>query len=123
MLWQNGKLCQQLHEYFIDQAQATWLPKTREITPAIRSHPCGDRISINFFAIRSEDLDMYQKVGGTDDEASITITLPRQLQRKHGIDMAFTVGHLGFYKQRETGLNEAAVLKKYNELADTFLAD
>jgi hypothetical protein len=118
-LWANGKLCQKLHEYFTQQYQE-WLNKTYNIKNSIIKHPIGDRISINFFAILSKDLDIFQQIGN-DDEHELTIRITQDIKKHHYIDTHFTVSHLGFYKQRETGLDENHVLNLYTQLANVYL--
>lgn len=118
-LWENGQLCQNLHEFFIDTCES-WLTKARAVNVKTISQPIGDRISINCFAIKSEFLYIYQEIGN-DDEKELTVTMTQKHSKEHYIDPHFTVAHLGFYKQRETGLDEDLILTKYSKLADTFL--
>ena len=113
-LWGDGKLCESLHRHFVDNHER-WLAKARSSNEMIKI-PIGDRISINFFAVLSKDLYIYQMLG-QDDERDITVELTKRLGRKHSISMNMTVAHLAFYKQRETGLNEKEALKMYRRLA------
>lgn len=110
-LWENGLLCQRLHEYFLDNTDE-WLQKARTMTVDKILHPIGDRISINFFAILSQDLHYFQEIG-SDDEFELSINLAKKTQRHHYIDTHFTVSHLAFHRQRETGLDEALMLSRY----------
>ena len=113
-LWGDGRLCESLHKHFVDNHER-WLAKARGSSEMIKV-PAGDRISINFFAILSKDLYVYQMLG-QDDERDITMEITRRLGREHSISMNMTVAHLAFYKQRETGLNETAALNMYRRLA------
>ena len=118
-LWADGKVCQRLHEYFTNQYQE-WLNKTYNIKDSVIKHPTGHRISINFFAILSKDLYVFQQIGN-DDEHELTIRMTQDNNKQHYIDSHFTVSHLGFYKQRETGLDENHVLNLYTQLANVYL--
>lgn len=114
-LWNEGYLATRLHYYFVQNKDA-WLSMTREIEGQLYRHPIGDRISINFFAILSQDLPIYQEVGH-DDEADISIHLPLRKNRHHYVDLGFTVAHLSFYRQIETGLNATHVREMYATIA------
>lgn len=119
LLWENGVLAQRLHEYFIANHKS-WISRTRELIPGRFIQPIGHRISINFFAILSKDLDIYQQIG-YDDELDLSINMPHHHNRHNYVDKGFTVAHLSFYKQRETQLDEPYLQKKYKELAKTIL--
>lgn len=116
-LWSSGKLCSKLHQYFIDNVSA-WTLKSSAKTPATIQHKIGDRISINFFAILSEDLFLYDLLTTPypDDEHELTTVLPPKIGRYHSIYMPMTVAHLAFYQQRSTGLDEPDMIKRYTEL-------
>ena len=116
-VWQNGKKAEVLHNYFLEHAHSKWLPFARGLTTASKQVPEGVRVSINFFAIRSDDLDLFQRVAHADDEHELTERLPRVLHRTHYIDPAMTVAHFAFRPQRKTGLNEPPLLEKYREFA------
>lgn len=119
-LWGDGKLCQRVHEFFTETHE-TWLSKARSLSNQNIQHPLGDRISINFFAITSDFLHIFQEIGN-DDEHELTVTMPKKHSKGHYIDPQLTVAHLGFFKQRETGLDEEEALQKYSVLADKFLS-
>jgi len=112
-LWSDGALAQQVHEYFIGH-EAEWRAKTAALT--VREVPFANRISINFFAILSKDLPIFQRVID-DDEAELSIQMPLAFGRPHAIDQSFLVSHLSFYSQRSTGLDEVALIKAYHRLA------
>lgn len=119
-LWQDGKLCQYLHMYFIDHHRK-WLQTCRSAQPKTHVHQLGDRISINFFAITSKYLDIFQMIG-QDDEKDLSVGISNMLKQSHAIDKGFTVCHLAFFKQRDTGMDEDVVLQRYIQLAETFLS-
>lgn len=113
-LWGDGKLCMSLHRHFIEN-HAKWIAKSRG-EEKLEWVPLGCRISINFFAILSKDLFAYQMLWH-DDEREITVEVTKKLNRRNMISMNMTVAHLAFYKQRDTGLDEAEALDLYRELA------
>lgn len=114
-LWSSGTVAQRLHGYFLDNAK-DFVEKSRGLPDPVVQHPAGHRLSINFFAILSEDLGLFQAVG-TDDEHDLTVTLPPRFGRAHYVDMSMVVAHLGFYRQRATGLDEAALRPRYAQLS------
>ncbi len=113
-LWASAEICQKLHEHFLDNHE-TWLETTRALPDKTHKHALGNRISINFFAVCSKNLNLYQMVG-SDDEKDLSMTLSRRLQKKHAVDTKFTVSHFAFGSQREK-LNEPMLLEKYAALA------
>lgn len=117
-LWGDGKLCGQLHCHFVKNHES-WVERSRGPNDCV-SVPKGTRVSINFFAIRSEDLFAYQIVT-QDDERDMTVDATRVLNRSNKISMNMTVAHLAFYKQRETGLDERGALTLYRGLANKIL--
>lgn len=114
-LWENGYLATSLQEYFINNRKE-WLSKAHNLSGQMYQHPIGDRISINFFAILSKDLHVFQEIG-PDDECELSIAMALKYNRAHYIDLAFTVAHMSFYRQRETGLDEEYLQKRYTEIA------
>ena len=116
-LWASGEIAGRLHRDFWNNKDE-WLSKTRSC--GVKTIELGQRISVNFFAILSEDIDaVYGAVArGYDDEVLLTTTIPRELSRHLDVYMGFTVAHLSFYKQRETGLDEPMVLKMYSTYLD-----
>jgi hypothetical protein len=119
-LWNDGPLCQRIHEHFVQhrsdiQEQALDLSAVRLTR--------GSRISINFFAVRSEDLGRTFNMCGYDDEHDLTVRLTDHNQRSHLLVQSCIVAHLSFYRQRETGLDEQACLQLYHKLADDVLPD
>lgn len=118
-IWGDGRLCQSLHEYFVEDHDG-WIRRSRS-DMAVMGVGLGNRVSINFFAILSKDLYAFQMVGH-DDERELTVDLSRRLNRKNAVSMNMTVSHLAFYRQRETGLDEARVLKLYRSLAAKVLS-
>jgi hypothetical protein len=118
-LWGDGVLAQTLHEYFI-QNKTEWLQKAHAMQGQLYRHPIGDRISINFFAILSKDLHTYKHLlYDNDDELNISVYIPILYQREVYVDMGFTVSHLSFYQQRDTGLDEPYLQRKYAQLASS----
>jgi len=117
-LWGDGKLCGRLHDYFADHHRE-FVEKSAGLDKVI-AHPIGDRLSINFFAILSSDLGIFQQIGG-DDEMEMSVKMPKLHKRNNGVDMGFVVSHLAFFKQRTTGLDEDAALARYARVADEVL--
>jgi hypothetical protein len=114
-LWHDAALTQKLHEYFLDNTMS-WLETSHNLQHATVTIPLGKRISINFFAVCSKNLYIYQMLGG-DDEYDLTITITENLQKPHAIDGNFTVAHYAFYTQRSS-MNEPLLLQRYTELAN-----
>ena len=114
-LWEDGKLCQTIHKYFVEN-HMTVIKSTSEL-PAI-ALPEGSRISINFFAVRSEDLAVTFGACGEDDEQYLSIQATSASKRSHVVYQPFVVSHLSFYKQRETGLDYDACVDMYKTLAE-----
>lgn len=112
-LWSDGALAQLVHMHFIEH-EAEWRSKTASLT--VREVPFANRISINFFAILSKDLGIFQRVID-DDEAELSVQMPLAFGRPHAIDQSFVVSHLSFYSQRSSGLDEAPLIKAYHRLA------
>ncbi len=114
-LWKDGHKAQRLHAYFLGNMK-TWQNISQQLTD-IQTIKQGDRISINFFAVLSKDLYIYQLVV-IDDEGELTQVLPTYLNRSHGIMMNYIVSHLAFCKQRETGLDSSYVIKQYCDMLE-----
>ena len=114
-LWVDGHLAQRVHEYFIEH-EPEW--KARRPSLPVREYPLGHRFSINFFAILSKDLHVFQLIKH-DDEAELSYLMPLVTKRPHCVDMSFFVSHLSFYKQREqpTAIDEGLLIKQYHQLA------
>lgn len=117
-LWGDGLLCEKFHENFIKN-YAQWIEKSKNINKFIKL-PIGSRVSINFFAILSKDLYVYQMIGN-DDEKNITIDVSKKLNRCNCINMEMIVSHLAFYKQRQKGLDENKIIDLYQNLKNQFL--
>ena len=124
ILWSNGELAERVHDYFLSH-ESEWDARSHALP--VREYPIGQRISINFFAILSKDLDVFQLVK-EDDEAELSYLMPIFTKRPHCVDMSFFVSHLSFYKQRETsvdedtglvqrGMDEQRLVKAYHKLA------
>jgi hypothetical protein len=116
-LWGDGKVCEKLHTYFIENYNSV-IEKTHNLP--IKVHKLGDRISINFFAILSKDFHIFRQIG-RDDEKELSMKMPVKHKRNVYVDQSFIVSHLGFFKQRETGLDEPAILEKYAQLAKEYI--
>ena len=114
-LWESGQLCQKLHMFFIENKES-WITKTRTLDPI--PHVLGDRLSINLFAIHSDNLGLFLAMPSPslEDEHMLTVVLPVQFQKQCVIYMPFTVSHLAFCQQRVTGLDEPYVLFHYQKL-------
>ena len=117
-LWSDGGLCESLHRYFIENHDE-WIGKCREFNKPVAIEP-GERISINFFAVMSEDLYSYKALSTKkhcDDERFLTEDVTKKMNIGNSIDMGMTVAHLSFYSQKRS-MDEEKLLKMYNELAD-----
>jgi hypothetical protein len=114
-LWESASLCSALHYYFISEHQS-FIEKASNL-PNIQ-HKCGDRFSINMFAILSKDFGIFQQMPmGIEDELHLSITLSKILQRSHLFTPRTVVAHLSFYKQVLNGLDENDLRDKYHRLA------
>lgn len=112
-LWANGALAQRLHEAFLEHREP-WLERSRALPPL--DQPVGDRLSINFFAIHTSQLDaVYRAIAYSDhgDEYGITVAL----RLRTYVDPGLTVAHLAFGPQRAL-LDEPGTLAKYAAVAD-----
>lgn len=116
----NGKFASELHNYFIDNHEK-WISTCID---DIYEIPDKFNLSINFFSIRSKELSFFQKicdgnlsVSSPSDE-SVLLDVTRGL---NCIYKGFTVCHLGFTMQRESGLDEEQLQKRYKQLAYSFL--
>lgn len=114
----DGKFASDLHHYFIDNYEE-WISMCIDDVYEI---PDNYTISINFFSIKSKDLKFFQQICNHDlviatDEAKLL----EVTKSMNCIYKGFTVCHLGFGKQRDTGLDEEKLQKKYNTLAYSFL--
>jgi hypothetical protein len=119
-LWGDGRLAAQLHRYFAEHREA-FAEVARDL-PAIE-HPAGHRISINFFAVRSEDLDKvyaFCRAGG-DDEHWLSVVAAEELRRPHAVHPSCFVAHGAFFRQRESGLDDEEVVRLYAAVADAVL--
>jgi hypothetical protein len=109
----DGVLATKIHSYFCENKD-DFIKSSRKINNVI-SHPIGDRISINMFAILGKHFVILNDIGW-DDEHDITVVIPKIYGIGIGIDMTFTVSHLGFLTQRTSGLEENMLRLKYKKL-------
>lgn len=119
-LWGDGELCQRVHERFVATVEE-WTDASASL-PIIKV-PIGDRVSINFFGIRSEYLRDVFGACGPDDEHDLTVTIPKALGRGHLLVQPAVVAHLAFWRQRVTGLDQGHLLGLYGDLASRWLQD
>jgi len=119
VLWGSGKKAQRLHEYFLEN-HLDFIEKSKKIEPQIQDINFADRISINFFAIKSNDLYVFQIIGN-EDESELTQCLPSIIGRGHCLYMGFLVSHLAFANQRKTGLDEYKIVNEYYQLSDQIM--
>lgn len=114
-LWSDGQLAERVHDCFI-RNETEWTKRSH--TFPVREYPLGNRISINFFAILSKDLDIFQLVR-SDDEIELSYAIPLFMKRPNCIDLSFFVSHLSFYKQRDPDncLDETRLLREYHQIA------
>lgn len=108
----SGRLAHDMHTHFLNNS-AAFLTMCKQL-PIIKI-PKGDRISINCFAVLGTD--WHRLVIGPHDEHELSVDLPNKYGREHAIDQAFVVAHGAFANQRDSGLDEAALRKRYLDLA------
>lgn len=113
-LWGDGRLTQRVHAAFAAR-RAEFVRLASELPP--RRLQSGSRFSINFFAVRSEDLGRTFNACGRDDEHDLTVRMTDRLQRSHVLVPALVVAHLSFYRQRETGLDADESLAAYEQVS------
>lgn len=119
-LWMDGKAAERIHNYFIDNLEKLRLEGDK-CNDQIILHPMNDRISVNFFALLSDDLYVYQIIGW-DDEHDLSQMLPGLLNRSIAVDMSLMTAHLSFFKQQQGGSSSAmdvsTITKRYLTLAN-----
>jgi hypothetical protein len=116
-LWDSGSMCQALHEYFLlNEEKFVAMSSSLKEENAWSQLPRGHRVSINFFAILSRDLDAVYQTIGTDDEMELSVNMPLALGMDTLMDMRFVVSHLSFFRQRDTGLDLEKTLNGYRGL-------
>jgi len=118
LLWGDGTRAQTLHEYFIEH-QKDVIERSRK-NQTLQNIKYNDRVSINFFAIKSRDLYVFQIIGN-EDESELTQIIPGLIGRSHCFYMGMIVSHLSFAEQRRTGLDVERITMKYHELSDQML--
>jgi len=113
-MWKDGIKTQRLHEFFLNHTSQV-LQKSKCTSPRIQDIIVNDRISINFFAIKSKDLHAFQLIG-RDDEHDLTQWIPGALGKSHCINLECVVSHLAYFKQKETGLDANKLIEEYSKL-------
>lgn len=100
-----------IHNSFIDDIDS-WTQKTKDILPI--AHETGVRFSINFFAIHSDNLELFGSLprDSANDEYELTVAK----ESICSIFMPFTVSHFTFIGQRNQGINEKQMLDRYSSL-------
>lgn len=128
-LIKDGKKAAWMHNWFLGVLEASQGAGSDEGeedsgNPVSDAHvllALKQRISINFFAVRSQDLKLFAPEGGiSDDENYLTQILPSLVQRHNSVFPGMTVSHFGFGPQRDTGLCgsvETSLLQRYDNLA------
>ena len=112
---ENGDVAHALHAHFLEHRGA-FLARSRALGHlGVHKHPLGDRISINFFAVLGADFGLLAGVG-EDDEAELSMLLPKRHRRNHGVDLSMVVVHGAFGSQRGAEFDEDAVRARYAEL-------
>ncbi len=109
VLWENGLLAEKVHEYFINNME-----KFKKLNFVYRQ-PIGERISINCISILGKDFKYTENID-VDDEGNIGTNIPLQLRRHNTVFMPFTVSHLSFFKQEETGMDVEKIIKLYRDI-------
>lgn len=117
--WRNGEIGEKIHEHFVNHSTDV-IERGKQLHSLVYL-PKGARISINFFSIRSEDLDVFQQIG-TDDELDLTTKMPVVWNRYLAIDLSHVVSHFSFFPQTVTGMNRAKVLEWYDNLSKRVLS-
>jgi len=115
-LWDSGPLCQNLHSYFTNNWK-DWIQKSRDSNRLI-VHQIGNRISINFFAVTSKNLRIFELVQYREDEHVLSVEATARYRKPLFIDEGFTVAHLTFCRQRETGADEPKIRDMYRKVLE-----
>jgi hypothetical protein len=110
-LWTNTTVCEYLHQFFITNFEA-FLDFSRKANHYVLDPP--EMMNINFFAVLGQDLALFQKVPGHNDEEFLSSA------GIHYIDMSFVVSHLAFSAQRCDGFNDELFQTKYTLLKDKY---
>lgn len=111
-LWESANLATRLHRHFLSDPGA-FAGTGTTVAP--------DRLSINFVAYLGKDLLHFNSVRG-DDEQMLSVTIPGRIARANRIYNPLVVSHLSFFSQ-EPGMDTAALLKLYRDLARQSLGD
>lgn len=121
-LVKDGKKAAWLHTWFLEALGR--VPTGAQIRTPSDAHvllALQQRISINFFAVLSQDLKLFAPEGGiSDDEYYLTQVLPSMVKRPNSVYTDMTVSHFAFCTQRDTGLDgcvESVLLQRYDALA------
>lgn len=110
-LWKSGRQAEAVHRYLCQHLEEV----KRNGDRGHVSVPPTDRVSINYFAILGEDLDVFQQCW-MDDELWLTQRLPKQCKRSNGIYFGHAVSHLSFCGQVESGFDAETVLGWYRDI-------
>lgn len=112
----SSDICKRVHEYFLDN----WVQFVGQARERKKWPTDPTLININFFAILGKDLPLLHECW-SDDEMNLSVNLPSKIGRRNYIDGSFVVSHFAFGTQRDSGLNETELLKKYLELSVALL--
>lgn len=114
-LWESGRMCERLHLYFIlnrKQIEEDCNKQTELFTV-----PLNEPVSINFFSILSEDLDVFKDCQVEHDERCLTQIIPGQIKRPIKLDYTMTMSHLSYQRQLETGFDKPHFENLYDKLS------
>jgi len=110
-LWENGKMAEKIHEYFIDNYESfLHHDYNKEIIPI------STRFSINFFGYKGNNWHKIKDCFQGDDEYNLTVDYVINRQFKNVLYSDFYVSHLSFCRQNETGIDLCKLIKKYHTL-------
>ena len=119
-LWESGHKAQALHRFFLaDPTHFT----DHDFSQGIQTKTIDTRFSINFFGVQGRHWPMYIAGRYADDELELTVGLVQHkaFGFRNELYKPLFVSHLGFFRQRETGLDSEYLCKQYTALADSFI--
>lgn len=117
LVYYSVQMCKMLHDYFIHNfdtvcAKAKMNGEPTLIVPSRKTN----LTNINFIAILGKDLWAYQECWEKDEE-KLSLEIPLERRLCNYIDTSFTVSHMAFTGQRNSGYDETVDLANYKTLA------